>query len=100
MSADDSHGAGVSQSDLVGIIAADAHRVQVPEVGALGDTTVLHVLTDLLIHCLQELITDVVADRHSLTCSGTKACCSVQNPCRPPYSSDQEQTSVAAENGQ
>ena len=72
MSSNDGHGAAVSQGDLVGVIAANAHGVQVPEVGALSNTAALHVLADLLIHRLQELVAHVVAGLHGLICSAAQ----------------------------
>ena len=68
LSSNHSHGGCVSQGDLVGVVAANAHAVQVPEVGSLGHTAALQVGGDLLVHRLHELVADGVASLNGLTC--------------------------------
>ena len=73
MSIDDGHGGLVCQGDLVGIVAADAHSVQVPEVGPLCNASAAHICADLVINCLHELITDVIACLDGLTCTSSSS---------------------------
>ena len=68
LSSNHSHRGCVSQGDLVGVVAADAHAVQVPEIGTLSHTTALQVGGDLLVHRLHELVADGVASLNGLTC--------------------------------
>ena len=68
LSSNHSHRGCVGQGDLVGVVTANAHAVQVPEVGSLSHTTALQVGGDLLVYRLQELVADGVASLDGLTC--------------------------------
>ena len=71
---DDVHGGRVGQGDLVGVVGAGAHRVQVPEVAALRHAVLQRVVLDLLVHRLVELVPDGVALRHGLACAHIGRC--------------------------
>ena len=68
MRIDDVHGGRVGQGDLVGVVAAGAHGVQVPKVAALRHAVLQRIVLDLLVHRAVELVPDVVARRHGLAC--------------------------------
>ena len=61
MCVDDADSAGVGQGDLIWVIIANAHSVQVPEIGALGNPAALEVLPDLVINGLHEEVPNRIA---------------------------------------
>jgi len=73
MSIYDGHCAAVCEGDLVRVIITNSHGVQVPEVGALRDAASLEIRVDLIVHCLQELVSDGVPrlDALSRPCKAT-----------------------------